>query len=126
MADSYRDLVAWQKAMALVTDIYRATENFPSRETYGLTAQIRRSAVSVASNIAEGKGRISKKEFVHFLSNARGSLCELRTQLEIAMNLSFLDRPGFSALDDKAQEVGRILDGLMKKVLPARSVAGSP
>ncbi len=91
MAESFRELIAWQKAMALVTDVYRETEAFPSREIYGLTNQVRRAAVSVASNIAEGKGRLSKKEFVQFLANARGSLCEVQTQLEIAKNLGYLD-----------------------------------
>ena len=67
MAHSYRDLIVWQKAIAMVTDIYRATQSFPKPETYGLTSQIRRSAVSVASNIAEGQGRLSKREFRHFL-----------------------------------------------------------
>jgi four helix bundle protein len=121
MADSFRELVAWQKAMSLVTEIYRVTDNFPSREIYGLTAQVRRGAVSIVSNIAEGKGRVSKKEFVHFLSNARGSLCEVRTQLEVATNLGFLDQGAFAGLDEKAQEVGRIVDGLMKSISKSQS-----
>ncbi len=116
MAESFRDLIAWQKAMALVTDVYRATEEFPDRERFGLTNQIRRSAVSVASNIAEGKGRFSKKEYVHFLSNTRGSLCELQTQLEIATNLGYLPDPLWADLEESAAEVGRILNGLMKTI----------
>src|SRR5688572_17975998 len=103
MAESFRDLVAWQKGMALVTDIYRATEEFPSREIYGLTNQLRRAAVSVPSNIAEGKGRLSKKEFVQFLAKARGSLCEVQTQLEISSNLGYLSRDTFAALDGQAR-----------------------
>ena len=78
--------------MTLVTQVYRATDTFPRREIYGLTNQVRRSAVSVASNIAEGKGRLSKREYVQFLSRARGSLCELETQLEIAVNLGYVAR----------------------------------
>jgi hypothetical protein len=74
MARSYRDLVAWRKAMFLVSEIYRATGAFPKDELYGLTSQLRRAAVSVPSNIAEGQARYSKREFHHFLSNARGSL----------------------------------------------------
>jgi len=78
---SFKDLVAWQKSMALVAEVYRASQGFPKEEIFGLTSQIRRSAVSVPSNIAEGNARTSKKEFQYFLSNARGSLAELETQL---------------------------------------------
>ena len=116
MAESFRDLVAWQKGMALVTEIYRATDEFPAREIYGLTNQLRRAGVSVPSNIAEGKGRLSKKEFVQFLAKARGSLCEVQTQLEISSNLGYLSRDTFAALDDQAREVGRVINGLIKKI----------
>jgi four helix bundle protein len=116
MAESFRELLAWQKAMALVTEVYRTTEAFPRTEMYGLTSQVRRSAVSIPSNIAEGKGRSSKKEFVHFLSNARGSLCEMQTQLEIARNLGYLTTAAFDQLDEQAREVDRILNGLMKAI----------
>jgi len=116
MADSHRDLIAWQKAMALVTDIYRVTESFPDREIYGLTNQVRRAAVSVPSNIAEGKGRLSKKEFVQFLAKARGSLLEAQTQLEIAYNLGFLQKKDFEQLDAKAAEAGRVINGLIAKI----------
>jgi four helix bundle protein len=87
MGHSYRDLVAWQKAMAFVTNIYKVSEIFPKHEIYGLTSQIRRAAVSVPSNIAEGQGRSFDKEFSKFLSNAQGSLMEVETQLQIAVNL---------------------------------------
>ena len=116
MAESFRDLVAWQKAMTLVSAVYRATEAFPQREMYGLSNQVRRAAVSVPSNIAEGKGRLSKKEFVQFLAQARASLCEVQTQLEIALNLGYLAPDTFAALDDQAREVGRILNGLIKTI----------
>src|SRR5688500_5799714 len=121
MADSFRDLLVWQNAMMLVTDVYRATESFPNREIYGLTNQVRRSAVSVPSNIAEGKGRFSKKEFVQFLATARGSLCELQTQLEIARNLGYLQTDHFEQLDVQSREVGRMVNGLIKamRVSPA-------
>lgn len=102
--------------MALVTDIYRATDSFPAREIYGITNQVRRAAVAVPSDIAEGKGRISKKEYVQMLSRARGSTFEVQTQLEISRNLSFLATDAFSILESKAAEVGRLLNGLITKL----------
>jgi four helix bundle protein len=116
MSDSFRDLVVWQKAMALVTSIYRATESFPARERYGLTNQVCRAAVAIPSDIAEGKGRISKKEYVQMLARARGSSYEVQTQLEIAHNLEFLDEKVFATLQEKAAEVGRLLNGLITKI----------
>ena len=116
MSESYRDLIVWQKAMALVTDVYRATELFPAREIYGITNQVRRAAVAVPSDIAEGKGRISKKEYVQMLSRARGSTYEVQTQLEISRNLSFLATDAFEILEMKAAEVGRLLNGLITKL----------
>jgi four helix bundle protein len=92
MADAYRDLIAWQKSTRLALDIYRSTQAFPKDELYGLTSQMRRAAVSIASNIAEGKGRFSRKEFVQFLYRARGSLLELETQLFIAGELGYVDQ----------------------------------
>jgi four helix bundle protein len=108
----YRDLVVWQKAMELVTDVYRATSEFPKHELYGLTSQIRRAAVSVPSNLAEGHGRTSRREFHQFISQARGSLVEVETQLEIARNLNYLSRELASELQAKAARVGRMLNGL--------------
>jgi four helix bundle protein len=90
MGMSYRDLVVWQKAMTLVTDTYRATSKLPKYEQFGLTSQVRRCAVSIPSNVAEGQGRLSEKEFRYFLGQARGSLMELETQLQIAENLWIL------------------------------------
>jgi four helix bundle protein len=88
MSHSYKDLIVWREAKSLATTIYHATESFPKREWYGLTSQIRRSAVSVPSNIAEGQGRLTRGEFIQFLGHARGSLLELRTQLGIAVDLN--------------------------------------
>jgi len=105
MGDSYRDLVAWRKAMDLVTDVYGVTQSFPRNELYGLTNQLRRAAVSVPSNIAEGQARFSRKEFHHFLSHARGSLVEIETQLTIAENLGYLSRHQSRPLLDKASEL---------------------
>jgi len=108
----HRDLEVWQKAMQLVTDIYHETVAFPRSEVYGLTNQVRRAAVSVPSNIAEGCGRSSKKEFAHFLCNARGSLLEVETQLEIAKNLGYLSDKSASEFLLKTNEIGRMLNGL--------------
>jgi four helix bundle protein len=116
MADAYRDLIAWQKATQLALGIYRATQEFPRAEIYGLTAQMRRAAVSIASNIAEGKGRYSHKEFVQFLFRARGSLLEIETQLYIANQLQYLETGVFERLQAEAVELGRILNGLIKSV----------
>ena len=110
---SYKDLVAWQKSMDLVTAVYRASQGFPKEEIFGLVSQIRRAAVSVPSNIAEGHARTSKKEFQYFLSNARGSLAELETQLTIAHQLAYIDETGINQLLDRLGEVGRILNGLL-------------
>jgi four helix bundle protein len=88
---SYRDLVAWQRAVELVTHVYRVTKTFPNDERFGLTSQLRRAAVSVPSNIAEGQGRFSRGEFKQFLGHARGSLLEMETQITIATNLGYLD-----------------------------------
>jgi four helix bundle protein len=90
-SQNYRDLIAWQKAMDLVVAVYRATEQFPKEEIYALTSQIRRAAVSIPSNIAEGQGRGTVNEFTHFLRIAHGSLRELETQLLIAQRLEYLN-----------------------------------
>lgn len=102
--------------MGLVTEIYRATDTFPRREMYGLTRQIREAAVSVPSNIAEGKGRQTKRDYVQFLYRARGSLLETETQLEVSFNLEYLDEKRFRELFDQAAEAGRILNGLIANV----------
>ncbi len=87
MSHSYKDLIVWQKSVSMVTEVYRATKAFPGEETFGLTRQLRRWAISVASNIAEGQGRLSRREFRQFLGHARGSLIEMETQIAIAGNL---------------------------------------
>ena len=116
MVQSYRDLVAWNKAMELVTEIYRVTQNFPKEELFGLMSQLRRAAVSIPSNIAEGKGRLSKGEFRQFLGNARGSLAEVETQILIAQNLSYLDEPEINRLLAMVEEVGKVLNGVLSAV----------
>ncbi len=113
---SYRDLVAWQKAMALAKRTYGATKLFPKEEMYGLVQQIRRAAVSVPSNIAEGYGRGSRMDYVRFLYTARGSLYEVETQTLIARDLGYLtDKQSDSLLED-ADECSRLLGGLIKSL----------
>ena len=116
MGDSYRDLIAWQKAMVLVTEIYRVTANFPREERYGLTNQLRRAAVSVPSNIAEGQARFSRKEFRQFLSHARGSVAEIETQISIAANLCYLNQEEATFLFKILSELGRVLNGLIAAI----------
>ena len=113
---TYRDLKAWQKAMELVTAVYASTQKFPKEETYGLTSQMRRAAVSIPSNIAEGQGRRLENDFRHFLRNARGSLLELETQVFIAGNLRYLPQPDVEMLLAMSAEVGRILNGLIASI----------
>ena len=113
---SHRDLIVWQKAMDLVVSVYRATDGFPKTEIYGLTSQIRRAVTSIPANIAEGQGRRLSKEFVYFLANARGSLWELDTYLEAATRLGFFSSDSHSELQLQMDEVGRMLNGLMRSV----------
>jgi four helix bundle protein len=110
---SYRDLIAWQKAIELVTEIYRATQSFPDSERFGLTSQLRRAAVSVPSNIAEGHVRQSTGEFKQFLGHARGSLLEGETQIFIARNLGYFSQERSTNLIKRTEEAGRILNGLI-------------
>ena len=116
MVQSYQDLVAWNKSMELVTEIYRMTKKFPKEEIFCLVSQLRRAAVSIPSNIAEGKGRLTKGEFRQFLGNARGSLAEVETQIIIAQNLNYLDEAGTKRLLAQVEEVGKILNGLISAV----------
>jgi four helix bundle protein len=109
----YQDLIAWQKAITLVTEIYKASSSFPRDEMYGLTSQLRRAAVSVTSNIAEGQGRATSGELIQFLCHARGSLFELETQVIVANNLSYVADAQREALIAKISELGRILNGLI-------------
>ncbi len=116
MGNSFRDLKAWQKSVDLVTEIYKTTQRFPKEEIYGLSIQLRRASVSVASNIAEGKGRYSDKDFVHFLRQAQGSLFELDTQLTIANRLGYLGEADLSQLEKRTNEIGRMVSGLIESL----------
>jgi len=113
---SHRDLIAWQKAMDLVVLVYKATEGFPRYELYGLTSQIRRAASSVPANIAEGQGRRSKSEFRQFLGNARGSLLELDSHLELSLRLNYLTPTQYGRINEQLVEVSRILNGLLRSL----------
>lgn len=110
---SYRELVAWQKALALAIEVYSITKGLPHDEIYGLTSQLRRSAVSVPSNIAEGQGRATKGEFIQFLCHARGSLFELETQIVIATKLGYISPESEEGVTAQTTEVARILNGLL-------------
>jgi four helix bundle protein len=116
---SHKDLIVWKKAILLAGEVYNATSELPDDERYGLTRQIRRCAVSVASNIAEGAARGRKAEFIHFLSIARGSLTELETQVLIATNLKMLSR--HLELQTSISEVGRLLTALIRKLTEQRT-----
>lgn len=116
MSQSYRDLVAWKKAMSLVLLVYDFTSNFPKSETFGLMAQMRRAAISIPSNIAEGQARHSKREFTHFLRNTRGSLAELETQAILAKDLGYLTEEQANKILQSADELSRILSGLISSL----------
>jgi len=109
----YSELVAWQRAMDLVETAYNVTKGFPKEEIYGLTSQIRRAAVSIPSNIAEGHCRIGRKEFVHHLSIALGSLGEVETQMLLAERLGYVNGKTSAAFAELASKTGRLLVGLM-------------
>lgn len=113
---SHRDLIAWQKAMDLTVLIYSLTKNFPKEELFGLVSQIRRASSSIVANIAEGQGRRSSKEFCHFLANARGSLLELDTHLELSFRVSYLNEKQHLELRNKMNEVGKIINGLLRSL----------
>ena len=113
---NYRDLAVWQKAMDLVELVYTATRGWPKEELYGLTNQVRRAAVSVPSNVAEGQGRASTKEFLHHLSMARGSLLEVETQLLVARRLGYSSPEALDHLLTCTAEVGRLINGLYRSL----------
>ena len=116
MGKSFQDLTVWQRAIDLTVSIYELTAEFPKSETYGLSSQMRRAAVSIASNIAEGAGRAGKKEFKQFLGMARGSNCELQTQLLISSRLSMASQEQLLKANGLSQEVGRMLNGLAQSL----------
>jgi four helix bundle protein len=117
----YQQLIAWLKAIDLVSDIYSLTSAFPRDEIYGLTSQLRRAAVSIPSNIAEGQGRATKGEFIQFLCHARGSLYEVETQVVISRNLGYLALEQQQSISEALGELGRTLNGLIASLQQKQS-----
>ena len=113
---TYRDLVVWQKSMRLVTQIYEVTRTFPKEEVYGLISQMRRCAVSIPSNIAEGYGRKSTDDYLRFLQIAISSLYEVQTQIEISLNLGYLSKDKFEKVYEQSREIERMLSSLSRKI----------
>lgn len=116
MSASFKDLRVWQEAMKFTVEVYRVTAEFPKHELYGLSQQIRRAAVSVPSNVAEGKGHRSDREFGHFLLHARGSLLEVQTQIMIAKELQYLKAEEAQCLLASADAIGRSLNSLINSI----------
>jgi four helix bundle protein len=112
----YRDLRAWRLAVELADEIYTVTETWPSREQFGLTSQTRRAAVSVPANIAEGQGRLGKREFRHHCSISNGSICELETLVHLAALRRFIDSETELKLLARSDDVGKVLRGLIKSL----------
>ena len=113
---TYRDLIVWQKSMSLVTEIYKVTRSFPKDETYTLVSQMRRCAISIPSNIAEGFGRKSTNDYIRFLNITMGSLYELQTQLEISLNLKYLKKVDFNKFYESSREIERMLGSMIRKI----------
>lgn len=125
MSASYRDLRVWQTSMRLVVSIYTATQDFPKSELYGLVNQMRRAAVSIPSNIAEGKGRLTDRDRAHFFSQARGSLLELETQILIAEQLKYISGPEANALVQVSAQAGRMLNALIYSIRPKHATSAA-
>lgn len=113
---SYSDLIAWQKAMALAKEVYVISGEFPAEERFGLASQLRRAAVSVPSNIAEGQGRVSGGEFKQFLGHARGSLFEVETQMRLAAEFGYIGSARVEQFLQSSAEVARLVNGLLKSI----------
>ncbi len=116
MAQDYRDLVVWQRAIELTICVYKLTQSFPGNELYGLTSQMRRASVSVASNIAEGRGRLNHAEFRQFLGIAQGSTYELQTQLLVAKRLGIGHREALDAAETLGNEVSKMLGSFIQTI----------
>ncbi|MGB0911463.1 MAG: four helix bundle protein [Nitrospirales bacterium] len=114
MDKPHKKLDLWQCAIEVTMMVYQYTESFPEKETYGLSSQMRRAAVSVSSNIAEGAARQTRKEFIQYLYIAQGSLSELDTQLEIVKRLRYVNDPAWSNLDENIERVDRMISGLIR------------
>ena len=112
----HKDFIVWQKAMDLVVEVYNITKFLPKFETYGLSDQMRRAAVSIPSNIAEGQGRNSTRDYIHFLTISRGSCAELDTQLQICIRLKYINESDFKNVFNLADEVGKMLSAMINKL----------
>jgi len=121
MGQSFKDLIVWQRSIELTTDVYKLTSKFPESERFGLTNQMRRASVSIASNIAEGYGRSTKGEYLLFLGHARGSCSELQTQIIIAKNLAFGAAENLQCAETLCNDVGRLLGALIKAIRAKQS-----
>lgn len=113
---SYKELTVWQKAMDAAVETYKVVKKLPKEETYSISDQMRRAAVSVPSNIAEGQGRISTKEFLHFLAIAKGSICELETQFLLCVKIGYLAQTDIQTAMNLLDEVGKMISVLSKKL----------
>ncbi|SMC79668.1 four helix bundle protein [Chryseobacterium sp. YR221] len=113
---NFKDLLVWQKAIDFVTEIYKNTESFPKDEIYGLISQLRRAAVSIPSNIAEGNSRRSKLDYLQFLKISRGSCAEVETQLIISKKLNFLTEENYLKLNQDIIEISKMLNGLINSL----------
>lgn len=122
MGESFRNLAVWQRSIELTVAVYKLTSSFPDTERFGLTSQLRRAAVSVASNIAEGYGRSTKGEYIQFLGHARGSNSEVETQIVIAKALGLGSEPVLQTTEELCSEAGRMLNALMKSQRPKSPV----
>ena len=121
MIYSYRDLIVWQKSIEMVIGVYKITDSFPKEELYGLTSQMRRAAISIPSNIAEGSRRGSRKDYRHFLLIAYGSGSELETQLEIAKRLDFVSEEEITSAGNLLDEIMRMLNRLIAQLTPEKT-----
>lgn len=117
MSQTYRDLIVWQKAMDLATEVYRLTKKLPKDELYALTNQLRRAAVSIPSNIAEGNGRFSQREYARFLSIARGSKSEVETQLLLCVRFGYLEQTETETALGLCTEIGKMLTVMIAKFI---------
>ena len=125
MSKDFKDLRVWQDAMILVRNVYRLTRTFPKEELFGLVSQMRRSAVSIPSNIAEGKGRHSQRELAQFLYRARGSLLELETQVLIANDLGYIEHSSSVELGQQIKKIACTLNGLINRLHEGTGVVAS-
>lgn len=114
---SYRDLIVWQKSVVMVTHVYQLLKVYPEDEKFGLTSQIKRSSISISSNIAEGYGRNYTRDYIRFLNIARGSLFEMQTQFQIALNLKFVEDNDLRVINELSIEVEKMLNSLINKLV---------